>query len=140
VVNNIFKNLSVRIAFFDAKMSLFCADHDLTDIYQVQNSRLLDDSPAGVFTALSSTITIVSAMCLAVPMQIQEIDGFMARCSAKGIERDVSLFMMQDEGLSVGDYVIVHVGYAIQKITEEDAHSSWELFDEILTELEPANA
>ncbi len=83
---------------------------------------------------------MVSAMCLAVPMQIQEIDGFMARCSAKGIERDVSLFMMQDEGLSVGDYVIVHVGYAIQKITEEDAHSSWELFDEILTELEPANA
>jgi len=137
---NIFKNLCVRIALFGLKMLLFCADHDLTDIYQVQNRGVLDDLPAGVFTALSSTITIVSAMCLAVPMQIQEIDGFMARCSAKGIERDVSLFMMQDEGLSVGDYVIVHVGYAIQKITEEDAHSSWELFDEILTELEPANA
>lgn len=140
MVNNIFKNLCSRIAIFGIKMSLFCIDHDLTDIYQVQNRRLLDDLPAGVFTALSSTITMVSAMCLAVPMQIQEIDGFMARCSAKGIERDVSLFMMQDEGLSVGDYVIVHVGYAIQKITEEDAHSSWELFDEILTELEPANA
>ena len=71
---------------------------------------------------------------------VVEIDGFMARCNAKGIERDVSLFMLQDEALQVGDYVIVHVGYAIQKITEEDARSSWELFDEILFELGPANA
>ncbi len=79
-------------------------------------------------------------MCLAVPMEIKEIEGFMARCEAKGIERDVSLFMLQDEPPSVGEFVIVHVGYAIQKISQEEAHSSWELFDEILTELEPANA
>jgi len=79
-------------------------------------------------------------MCLAVPMKIKEIDGFMARCEARGIERDVSLFMLQDETPTVGDFVIVHVGYAIQKISEEEAHSSWELFDEILEELEPASA
>ena len=79
-------------------------------------------------------------MCLAVPMEIKEIDGFMARCEAKGIERDVSLFMLQDEPPTVGEFVIVHVGYAIQKISQEEAHSSWELFDEILSELEPANA
>lgn len=79
-------------------------------------------------------------MCLAVPMEIKEIDGFMARCEAKGIERDVSLFMLQDEPPTVGEFVIVHVGYAIQTISKEEAHSSWELFDEILSELEPANA
>lgn len=79
-------------------------------------------------------------MCLAVPMEIKEINGFMARCEAKGIEREVSLFMLQDEAPQVGEYVIVHVGYAIQKISQEEAHSSWELFDEILEELEPANA
>jgi len=71
-------------------------------------------------------------MCLAIPMQIIEIDGFIARCEAKGVQRDVSLFMLQDEELAVDDFVMVHVGYAIQKMTEKDARSSWELFDEIL--------
>lgn len=75
-------------------------------------------------------------MCLAIPMQIVTVDGFTARCEAKGIERDVSLFMLQDEPLVSGDYVMVHVGYAIQKVSEQDARSSWELFDQILTETE----
>jgi hydrogenase expression/formation protein HypC len=65
-------------------------------------------------------------------MQIVEINGYVARCQAKGVERDVNLFMMQDDTLSIGDYVMVHVGYAIQKISEQDARSSWELYDEIL--------
>jgi len=71
-------------------------------------------------------------MCLAIPMQIVEIDGYNARCSAKGVFRDVSLFMLQDEPVAIGDYVMVHVGYAIQVMTEQEARSSWELFDEML--------
>lgn len=71
-------------------------------------------------------------MCLGIPMQVVEINQFVARCAAKGVERDVSLFMLQHENLAVGDYVMVHVGYAIQKMTEEEAHSSWELFDEMV--------
>ena len=71
-------------------------------------------------------------MCLAIPMQIVEIDGYNARCSAKGVFRDVSLFMLQDEPVAIGDYVMVHVGYAIQLMTEQEALSSWELFDEML--------
>lgn len=71
-------------------------------------------------------------MCLAVPMQIRQIDGFQARCEAKGVEREVSLFMMQDETLTPGDFVLVHVGYALQRITEQEARSTWELFDEVL--------
>jgi len=67
-------------------------------------------------------------------MQVLEIDGYVARCEAKGVERDVNLFMMQDEELAPGDYVMVHVGYAIQKMTEQEARSSWELFDQILDE------
>lgn len=73
-------------------------------------------------------------MCLGIPMQVLEIDGYVARCEAKGVERDVNLFMMQDADLSPGDYVMVHVGYAIQKMTEQEARSSWELFDQILDE------
>jgi hydrogenase expression/formation protein HypC len=71
-------------------------------------------------------------MCLAIPMQITRIEGFDARCSARGVERDVSLFMLQGEPLQVGDFVLVHVGYAIQKIGAEEARESWELFDELL--------
>ena len=71
-------------------------------------------------------------MCLAIPMQIVEINGFNARCEAKGVEREVSLFMMQDEPVKPGDFVLIHVGYAIQKVTEQDAQTAWELFDEIL--------
>jgi hydrogenase expression/formation protein HypC len=65
-------------------------------------------------------------------MQIVEIDGFNARCTAKGVFREVSLFMLQDEPVAIGDYVMVHVGYAIQVMTEQEARSSWELFDEML--------
>ncbi len=75
-----------------------------------------------------------NAMCLAIPMQIQNIDGFLARAEAKGVEREVNLFMLQGEPLAVGDYVMVHVGYAIQKVSEQEARSSWELFDQILDE------
>ena len=71
-------------------------------------------------------------MCLGIPMQIRDIEGFNARCEAKGIERDVSLFMMQEDELEIGDFVVVHVGYAIQKITAQEARTAWELYDEML--------
>lgn len=71
-------------------------------------------------------------MCLAIPMQLQHIDGLQARCEAKGVQRDVSLFMLQDEPLAPGDFVLVHVGYALQRISAQEAMSTWELLDEVL--------
>lgn len=71
-------------------------------------------------------------MCLGIPMEITRIEGFLAQCEAKGVRREVNLFMMQDQPLSIGDFVLVHVGYAIQKISQEDARCAWELFDEAL--------
>jgi hydrogenase expression/formation protein HypC len=65
-------------------------------------------------------------------MQVVGIQGFTAHCEAKGIRRDVSLFMMQEGEVDVGDFVVVHVGYAIQKLTHQDARSAWELFDQVL--------
>jgi hydrogenase expression/formation protein HypC len=65
-------------------------------------------------------------------MQIESIDGFMCRCIARGIEREVSLFMLQGEELAPGDHILVHVGYAIQKVTADEAAESWELLDEVL--------
>ena len=71
-------------------------------------------------------------MCLGIPMQIKSIDGFTANCEAKGVTRDVSLFMMQDDKLAVDDFIVVHVGYAIQKISPQEAKTAWELYDEML--------
>jgi len=71
-------------------------------------------------------------MCLGIPMEVIAIDGRTARCSAKGIEREVSLFLMADGDVAVGDHVVVHVGYAIQKLSVEEARSTWELLDQVL--------
>ena len=73
-------------------------------------------------------------MCLGIPMQIRSIRGFTANCEAKGIRRDVSLFMLQHEDCQVNDYVVVHVGYAIQKITPHEARTAWELYDQMLAD------
>jgi hydrogenase expression/formation protein HypC len=65
-------------------------------------------------------------------MQIKTIDGFLARCEAKGVERDVNLFMLNDDDIAVGDFVMVHIGYALQKMSEQEARSAWEIYDEML--------
>jgi hydrogenase expression/formation protein HypC len=79
-------------------------------------------------------------MCLGIPMQVATIEGFVARCEAKGVQRDVSLFLLQGEDVAPGDFVMVHVGYAIQKIEAEEAMSAWELYDQMLAGEVNANA
>ena len=66
-------------------------------------------------------------------MRIKKIEGFVACCEAKGVERSVSLFLLQDQNIVVNDYVMVHVGYAIQKICADQASSAWALYDEMLS-------
>jgi len=79
-------------------------------------------------------------MCLAVPMQITAIAGFDARCAARGVERDVSMFMLQGENVGPGDWVLVHVGYAIQVVSPEEARETWGLLAEILAGEEEARS
>ncbi len=71
-------------------------------------------------------------MCLGIPMQILRIDGYTAHCEAKGSTRDVSLLMLQDEELSEGDFLVINLGYAIEKISPEAARSAWEIYDQLL--------
>jgi hydrogenase expression/formation protein HypC len=70
-------------------------------------------------------------MCLGIPMRVQSIDNFMAQCEARGITRQVNLFLVQHEEIKIGDLVMVHVGNAIQKMSEEEANLAWETYDEI---------
>jgi hydrogenase expression/formation protein HypC len=58
-------------------------------------------------------------MCLAVPLEVVSIVGDMARVRSAGLEIDVALDLV--EGTAVGDFVIVHAGYAIQRLTAEEA-------------------
>jgi hydrogenase expression/formation protein HypC len=77
-------------------------------------------------------------MCLGIPMQVAAIDGLLARCEAKGVMREASLLMLQHEALAPGDYVVVHLGYAIEKVTAEEAAAAWAVYDEMLAAEEAA--
>ncbi len=75
-------------------------------------------------------------MCFGIPMQVRSIDGFIARCEAKGIEREANLFMLQHEEIAVGDYIVVHLGQAIDKVSAADAAAAWEVYDAMLAGLD----
>ena len=69
-------------------------------------------------------------MCLALPAQITDIDFStqMATASVDGVKVEVSLALVDD--VKVGDYVLVHVGYALNKIVEDEALKTLALFAE----------
>jgi len=70
-------------------------------------------------------------MCLAVPAKIVEMDGLgMAVVDMEGTRRNVSLLLQEDAGL--GDYVIVHAGFALHKIDEAQAMESLRILREAL--------
>lgn len=79
-------------------------------------------------------------MCLSVPMKVEQIDGPKARCTALGEERWANLTLMEDGSLSVGDYVIIQLGFVQKVVSEEDAQKSYELFGEILSALDTQEA
>ena len=71
-------------------------------------------------------------MCLGIPMRVKAVDQFVAQCEAKGVEREVSLLMLQGEELVPGDFIVVSTGYATQKITAEEAEAAWDIYDQML--------
>jgi hydrogenase expression/formation protein HypC len=68
-------------------------------------------------------------MCLSIPARIVSIDGSMAKVSAGGAIFNAGLHMIEDA--KVGDYILLHAGFAIQKISEKEAAETIKLFDEI---------
>lgn len=70
-------------------------------------------------------------MCLATPMRILAIDGVEARCEARGVGCTVSLQLLQDAPPAIGDWVLVHVGYALQVLDAEGARETWSLIDDL---------
>jgi hydrogenase expression/formation protein HypC len=68
-------------------------------------------------------------MCLAVPLRLVSVDGTDAVGEVGGIQREVSIMMTPD--VKVGDYVIVHAGFAIQVLDQKEAEENLELLRQI---------
>lgn len=68
-------------------------------------------------------------------MRVEAVTGLMARCQALGIERQVSLLLLERDPPAVGEYVMVHLGQAIQKVAEDEARQAWQLYAQIMAEL-----
>ena len=68
-------------------------------------------------------------MCLAIPVQITSIDGTEAEVEFGGIAQKISVFLTPEA--RVGDYVLLHTGYAISVLDEEEAQETLRIFEEI---------
>ena len=69
-------------------------------------------------------------MCLGVPMRVVNIDGDNAVAEIDGVKREASLMLIGEEVL-LGDFVIVHAGFAISKLDEEEAQETLRLMREV---------
>jgi len=69
-------------------------------------------------------------MCLAIPSKVVAINDKMATIDVSGVRRNISLLLLPEEA-AIGDYVLVHAGFAIQKIDREAAEEALKLITEI---------
>ena len=75
-------------------------------------------------------------MCLAIPAKITKIDNSMGTIDMEGTQREVSLLLLEDA--KIGDYVIVHAGFAIHKIDEAEAQESLKVLRELVSFMDNA--
>jgi len=73
-------------------------------------------------------------VCLSIPSKVIKVsdDKTMCTVDTMGVQRDANLMMMDDEDVKVGDYVLLHIGFVMNKIDEEEALVSIETYREIL--------
>ncbi|NIL99085.1 MAG: HypC/HybG/HupF family hydrogenase formation chaperone [Planctomycetales bacterium] len=78
-------------------------------------------------------------MCLAVPARVVAIDDQrMATVELAGVARQVALDLLPET--AVGDYVIVHVGFAIQRLDQREAEQTLSLWDELVADHQPSDS
>ena len=70
-------------------------------------------------------------MCLAVPMRIIDIEGEKMVAEIDGVRREASLMMLSEE-VKVGDFVLIHAGFAISRLDEDEALETLDLMRECL--------
>ncbi len=80
-------------------------------------------------------------MCLGTPMKVLSISDHFARCERSGIQREVALHLLDPDNIQPGDYLIVHLGFAIERIRQEDAKEAediWQEWDSFTEGSEPS--
>ena len=73
-------------------------------------------------------------MCLAIPgkiVEIVDVDNRIAKVEVGGVKRNVNIGMLPDEDTHVGDYVLIHVGFAMSKVDEKEAEETLRLLNEL---------
>ena len=75
-------------------------------------------------------------MCLAVPAQIVEREDMLATVDVGGVQRQVSMLLLPEA--QIGDYVLIHAGFAMQQIDEEEAKLTWSLLQEMAEHVQSA--
>ena len=73
-------------------------------------------------------------MCLAIPGRIVEIvdaENRIAKVDVGGVKRNVNIGMLDEDGVGIGDYVLIHVGFAMSKIDEGEAEETLRMLKEI---------
>jgi len=68
-------------------------------------------------------------MCLAIPMKLIKIEGNKGIVELSGVKKEVSLDLLKE--VKLGDYLIIHAGFAIEKLNEEEAKKTLEIWEEI---------
>ena len=76
-------------------------------------------------------------MCLSIPSKVVEITDDKTSCvvDTMGVKREASLLMMIDQDIEIGDYVLLHIGFVMNKIDDAEALSSIEIYQEMLDTL-----
>ncbi len=77
-------------------------------------------------------------MCLSIPSKVVKIDkkNNIATVDTMGVQRDASMDLMLDDDVEVGDFVLLHIGFVMNKINEADAMESLKLYQQIVDSME----
>lgn len=79
-------------------------------------------------------------MCLGIPAQVEEFvedsDRQLAEVDVSGVRRTVNVGLVEPEGLEPGDWILLHVGFAIAKIDEEEAERTFEFLEQMEEQLD----
>jgi hydrogenase expression/formation protein HypC len=77
-------------------------------------------------------------MCLSIPSKVVELDleRNVAIVDTMGVKREAGLELMEEGDVKIGDYVLLHIGFIMNKIDEEDALESLKVYNEILQKMD----
>mgnify|MGYP003575329860 CR=1 FL=1 len=73
-------------------------------------------------------------MCLAIPgkiVEIVDVENRIAKVEVGGVRRNVNIGMLPDDDTNVGDYVLIHVGFAMSKVDEQEAQKTLQVLREL---------